>query len=700
MNSTKSDWLIPAALIALSLVPAIAGTVRLTQLAGGATISPENARFFAAPLPVLLHIPAVILFSMLGAFQFSPGFRRRRNGWHRAAGRILIPCGLVAALSGLWMAHFYPWPPGDGQLLYVERLVFGSAMVLSIALSAFAIKRRDFVSHGQWMLRAYAIGLGAGTQVLTHLPWFLLVGSKPSALPRGVLMGVGWVINVVVAEWIIRNRTAHPNAVLATAVSRKSERPRGVRQASRLKVLCLGPLLGVAVPAPQAGAQASTSARVVARAPATTRLTTRLSASEAEPSIPRTPAGDALRAWIEAFNSADTVRLGAYASHYEPDVVVGDELGFREQTGGFDLLSIERSNLRHVEFIVRERKSPMTAYGVLDVSAAEPVRVTARRFQPLGPNVAAAALRLDAAARTRTVATVAALLDTFYVSPDVAKRAADTLRARGARGLYREYANGVSFAIRLDDELAELTHDKHLHVVYSVLPLPPDSPTAIGGTSPLRSSEDAKRERARLDGMNCGFTRVEVLPGNVGYVKFDMFADPEVCGATASAAMTFVAGTRALILDLRDNGGGDPAMVSYVASYLFDRRTHLNDLWMRRTGTTEEFWSRDSVPGRRFGGAKPVYVLTSSRTFSGGEEFAYDLQQLKRATIVGETTGGGAHPMSSHRINEHFMITVPFARPVNPVTHANWEGVGVEPDVKVPAGNALATAQQRLQQIP
>ena len=453
-------------------------------------------------------------------------------------------------------------------------------------------------------------------------------------------------------------------------------------------------LLGVAVPTSQPGAQAPVATSALAP--------TRVRAVRAEPAIPRTPAGDALRAWIEAFNSADSVRLGDYARRYEADVVIGDELGFREQTGGFDLVAFERSSPRHIEFVMRERKSPMTAYGVIDVSVAEPVRVTARRFQPLGPNVVAADLRVDAPWRARTLATVAALLDTFYVSPDVATRAADTLRARSARGSYRENANGPSFAMQLDDDLAEVTHDKHLHVMYSVSPLPPDAPSASGETWPARSPDDATRERARLDEMNCGFTKVEVLSGNVGYVKFDLFADPDVCAATASAALTFVAGTRALILDLRDNGGGEPAMVSYIASYLFDIRTHLNDLWTRRTGTTEEFWTRDSVPGRRFGGTKPVYVLTSSRTFSGGEEFTYDLQQLKRATIIGETTGGGAHPMSSHRVNEHFMIAVPFARPVNPVTHANWEGVGVEPDVKVPAGNALATAQQRLrlQQMP
>ena len=217
MSSTQSDWLVPAVLIALSIVPAVAGTVRLAELAGGGNVTPENARFFAAPLPVVLHIPAVMVYSMLGAFQFSRSFRRRRPGWHRAAGRILIPCGLVAALSGLWMARFYPWPQDDGQALYIERLVFGSAMVASIVLAVDAIRRRDFASHGMWMIRAYAIGMGAGTQVLTHLPWFVLVGAKPGELPRAVLMGAGWAINVVVAEWIIRRRQARPRTILATA---------------------------------------------------------------------------------------------------------------------------------------------------------------------------------------------------------------------------------------------------------------------------------------------------------------------------------------------------------------------------------------------------------------------------------------------------------------------------------------------------
>lgn len=158
------------------------------------------------------------MYSILGAFQFSPGIRRRRRGWHRAAGRILIPCGVLVAISGLWMTLSYPWPAGDGEILYVERLIVGSAMLVSILLGVNAIMRRNFSAHGEWMIRAYAIGLGAGTQVLTHLPWFLLVDGRPGELPRAVMMGGGWLINILVAEWIImRGRTGRPQTVLATA---------------------------------------------------------------------------------------------------------------------------------------------------------------------------------------------------------------------------------------------------------------------------------------------------------------------------------------------------------------------------------------------------------------------------------------------------------------------------------------------------
>lgn len=208
----RSDWGIPAGLIALSVVPALAGTARLAELARGAVITAANARFFAMPLPVVLHILAVIPFSILGALQFAPAFRQRHRGWHRAAGRVLVVCGLITALTGLWMTQYYAWPAGDGVALYVIRLIFGTAMLASMVMAIDAIRRRDFAVHGRWMMRAYAIAMGAGTQVLTHLPYFLLVG-KPDESSRAVLMGAGWVINVIVAEWIIRRTPARRDTV-------------------------------------------------------------------------------------------------------------------------------------------------------------------------------------------------------------------------------------------------------------------------------------------------------------------------------------------------------------------------------------------------------------------------------------------------------------------------------------------------------
>ncbi|MEM8533036.1 MAG: DUF2306 domain-containing protein [Chloroflexota bacterium] len=216
---STADWLVPAGLIVLSIVPAIGGGIRMAELTGGAEITPDNARFFASPLPVVLHIISVTLYSLLGAFQFSRGLRRWGPGWHRTIGRLLIPSGLVAALSGLWISHFYPLPTSDGTILYVLRLLFGSAMVLSIALGADALRRRNFAQHGDWMIRGYAIGMGAGTQVLTLLFGTLLLGT-PGEFAKALLMGAGWVINLIVAEWIIHRRTNRSKRPASFTLSR------------------------------------------------------------------------------------------------------------------------------------------------------------------------------------------------------------------------------------------------------------------------------------------------------------------------------------------------------------------------------------------------------------------------------------------------------------------------------------------------
>jgi hypothetical protein len=427
-----------------------------------------------------------------------------------------------------------------------------------------------------------------------------------------------------------------------------------------------------------AGAQAPAPVQPQARP-------TPLSAS----AIPKTPAGEALRAWLDAFNSGDSATIASYVRSSGSDLSMDFLLGFRRRTGGFDLLSIERSEPRRIEFYIGERSGPTTAMGDLEVPLTGPHRVTGPRLQALGPNAPAVSTRIDAATRARVVDRAAALLDSFYVLPDVAKRMGDSVRARLARGAYDEYDSGMSFAARLDDDLGTIAHDKHLGLRYSPRAMPARPST---GAPPGPTADEIARQRRDLEEDNCAFQKVERLEGNVGYLKFDAFLDADICAPTIVAAMTFVSGTRALIIDLRQNGGGSPKTVALVASYLFDRRTHLNDLWTRSTDSTEQFWTRDTLSGRRFGGEKPVFVLTSSRTFSGGEEFTYDLKTLKRATIVGETTGGGAHPVRGRRIDDHFMIGVPFARAINPITHTNWEGVGVEPDVKVPAADALAEA--------
>ena len=174
----------------------------MVQLGGGAEITSDNARFFAALLPVVLHIVSSVIYCVLGAFQFSPSFRRRKPIWHRAGGRILVPCGLVVALSGLWMTQFYLSVNFEGPFVYALRLVVGSAMALFQCLGLASIRRRDIPCHRAWMMRSYAVDIGAGTQAFTLLPW-LLFPRMQGELARAVCMGAGWAINVALAEWLI-----------------------------------------------------------------------------------------------------------------------------------------------------------------------------------------------------------------------------------------------------------------------------------------------------------------------------------------------------------------------------------------------------------------------------------------------------------------------------------------------------------------
>jgi hypothetical protein len=408
----------------------------------------------------------------------------------------------------------------------------------------------------------------------------------------------------------------------------------------------------------------------------------------APPTIPDTLAGHTLKAWLEAFNSGDRALLDAYLHKYDPGKSVDQEMHFRGMTGGFDLLQILKSEPLHIEFLVKERRSETKGIGNLDVKEGNPAVVAdfGLRALPPGTNVSDLNFKIDAATRARVIDGAFAQLNEFYVFPETAKKMGDLVKSKQKKGDYDSITDGGVFAKMLTDNFQEVSHDKHLRVDFSPVPMPmrPEGPP---------DTDAIARYRKDMERMNCGFDKVEILSGNVGYLKFNFFADPEVCGPTAFAAMNFLANVDAIIFDLRENGGGDPKMIAFISTYLFSEPTHLNDLWERKGDNTHQYWTLPYVPGKRLDG-KPAYVLTSKETFSGAEEFSYNLKNLKRATIIGETTGGGAHPVSGHRIDDHFMIGVPFARAINPISKTNWEGTGVEPDVKVPAADALATAQK------
>ena len=309
---------------------------------------------------------------------------------------------------------------------------------------------------------------------------------------------------------------------------------------------------------------------------------------------------------------------------------------------------------------------------------------------PAAKNFAVSELsNLDAAQRRRVIDGAIAKLNEYYVYPDLGRQMAEALAAHQQRGDYNSISDAETFAVVLTTHLREVSHDRHLFVGYN----PEENPANHDGPTPT----ELARYRSDMQRNNCTFEKVEILPRNIGYLKFNEFPDPAICRPTVTAVMKKLNNADAIIFDLRDNHGGDPQMVSLIASYLFNRPTHVNDIYDRRKNSTRQFWTKSPVSGNALAD-KRAYVLTSSATFSGAEEFAYDLKMLKRATVVGETTTGGAHPARTHQIDEHFRIRVPEARPINPVSKKNWEGTGVEPDVKVNAADALDTAQTLAEQ--
>lgn len=295
-------------------------------------------------------------------------------------------------------------------------------------------------------------------------------------------------------------------------------------------------------------------------------------------------------------------------------------------------------------------------------------------------------LTIDAATRMQVIDGVLKRLNDSYIFPEVAKKMEAAIRERAQKKEYDQITSSAAFARKLTEDLQAVSRDKHLRVRYSHEAIPE------GQRRGEPTAEERENYRRFSQRINHGFERVERLPGNIGYIDLRGFFDPELGKDTVAAAMSFISNTDALIFDLRQNGGGDPAMVALISSYLFGAEpVHLNDLHWREGNRVEEFWTKPAVAALRYEG-KDIYVLTSARTFSGAEEFSYNLKNLKRATIVGETTGGGANPGGGFRISAHFGMFVPTGYAQSPITKTNWEGTGVKPDVDVPKEQALKTA--------
>ncbi len=296
--------------------------------------------------------------------------------------------------------------------------------------------------------------------------------------------------------------------------------------------------------------------------------------------------------------------------------------------------------------------------------------------------------KIDAASRAQVVNALADQMRDRYVFPDAGASAETMLRKKLKDGGYDTVTYASGFASVLTSDLKSVCHDLHLRVEYGDLPPEEADPNAATPTDTRGATSKP------FEASGSGLGSPDILPGNIGYLDIREFLPAKNVKKAIAGAMARLAGSSALIIDLRKNDGGEPETVALISSYLFDKRTHLNDLHWRAGGRIQQFWTDEKVLGRKFAQSKPVYVLTSKHTGSAGEEFAYNLQSPMRATLVGETTWGGAHHGYSVRLTDQYYAFIPLARAVNPITKTNWEGTGVQPDVPASYQTALLVAQK------
>lgn len=296
-------------------------------------------------------------------------------------------------------------------------------------------------------------------------------------------------------------------------------------------------------------------------------------------------------------------------------------------------------------------------------------------------------MHLDRSAYGEIINPLVEALNDNDVFPDVAKEMAEMLERKIAKNEYEKVKTVEGLCEELTIDLRKISKDKHLKLKYSELEKSLDQ----------KEHESEQNEEYLLSSKvdNYGFYKVERLLGNIGYIDLREFHDPAVAAETGANAIGLVANTEALIFDLQNNGGGDPNMVAFLTSYLLDSEpVHLNSFYYRPDDNFKQFWTVPVISGKRYVD-KPVYILTSNYTFSGAEEFSYNLKHLKRATIIGEVTGGGANPGFIHQLTKHVSVFIPNGRAINPITQTNWEGVGVQPDIETSKDEAFAVAYKK-----
>lgn len=294
--------------------------------------------------------------------------------------------------------------------------------------------------------------------------------------------------------------------------------------------------------------------------------------------------------------------------------------------------------------------------------------------------------------KNAVVDSISKQLKTNYVFPEIAEKMAKKIKASLKKGEYKAILNPWEFADKLTNDLQSISNDRHISVRFD--------PDGISQQKQAITEEDKlmiqKRELERLKQANFDFKELKILDGNIGYLNLTSFVDTELGGETAVAAMNFLSNTDAIIIDLRENGGGSPSMIQLITSYFYEGNpVHLNDFYWRSTNEITQSWTLPFVPGKQRPDMK-VYILTSNQTFSAAEEFCYNLKNLGRATIIGETTGGGANPGGPVIATDRFVVWIPTGRAINPISKNNWEGTGVKPDIEVVSGHALEIAQLKV----